>query len=835
MIHECATLIKHFFIHSLYHLKSKGLFLIEHHLSSSYNFPLVILSIAVAIFAAGVALDISSRLKYAKHASRLSWVAAGAFSLGLGIWAMHFIGMLAFHLNDDVTYHLGIVLLSIVPAVVASGLAFWIISHPETRPIQLVFGAFLISVGVVSMHYIGMEAMQMNAILTYDPVMWIASAIVAFVASLVGLYILFYIPNVSRFHWRRLVSSVLIGVAVSGMHYVGMGAARFTPMEGVAKPVSGYAVDSTLLAYVIAASVMTLFILMYISLRTASQLEAQSEELEMKFESIIESASDAIIVADHTRVILQWNQGATDLFGYTYEEMVGQSIVAIIPERFREAHERGMRRYEATGEKRVIGQTVELIGLRKDGVEVPIEMSLGTWKTDKGIFFSSIIRDISERKRIEAQINDLVYLDPLTGLPNRRLFSDRLDALLGQSQSEQFALYYIDLDNFKVINDRFGHSIGDQFLKQVTTRIQSTIQKTDTLARLGGDEFIILSPDTKSNLAAHRAQELINVLHPPFELENEEVFTGASIGISLHPSDGDTAEELIKNADIAMYRAKADGKNGYQFFTNELNESVSRRSNLSMALRKGVGRGEFTVHYQPQIQLETETLIGMEALVRWQHPDLGMISPGEFIPIAEETGSIHRLGEFVLNEACRQNKAWQDAGIPPFRVAVNISAVQFAQKDLPEVVSRALAASNLDAQYLELELTESVIQSADRAIETMHELVALGVHLSIDDFGTGYSSLSYLKLFPIDTLKIDQHFTKNIESDEKDAALVKTIIRMAHELDLNVIAEGVETENQVAFLKAESCNQAQGYFYNRPLPAEEIEVFFQQYKKASSS
>lgn len=597
----------------------------------------------------------------------------------------------------------------------------------------------------------------------------------------------------------------------------------------------GYAVDRTLLIYVTIISILTLFALVYTSLKTASQLEAQSEELELKFESIIESASDAIIVADHNRTILQWNHSATDLFGYTSKEVIGQSMTAIIPERFQDDHERGMRRYESTGEKRVIGQTVELIGLRKDGLEVPIEMSLGMWKTDKGTFFSSIIRDISERKRIEAQINDLVYLDPLTGLPNRRLFNDRLNALLERTQQESFALYYIDLDNFKVINDRFGHSIGDQFLKHVTTRIQSIILKSDTLARLGGDEFIILSPHTTSNLAAHRAQELINVLQPPFELENEEVFTGASVGISLHPSDGHTADELIKNADIAMYRAKADGKNGYQFFTHELNESVSRRSSLSMALRKGVGRGEFTVHYQPQIQLESETVIGMEALVRWHHPELGMISPGEFIPIAEETGSIHRLGEFVLNEACRQNKAWQDAGIPPFRVAVNISAVQFAQKDLAEVVSRALAASGLEAEYLELELTESVIQSADRAIETMNELVALGVHLSIDDFGTGYSSLSYLKLFPIDTLKIDQHFTKNIESDEKDAALVKTIIRMAHELDLNVIAEGVETAHQVAFLKAESCNQAQGYFYNRPMPAEDIEVFFQQLDKTSSS
>ena len=346
------------------------------------------------------------------------------------------------------------------------------------------------------------------------------------------------------------------------------------------------------------------------------------------------------------------------------------------------------------------------------------------------------------------------------------------------------------------------------------------------------DEFVILSPNTGSNLAAHRAQQITNALNQPFLLESEDVFTSLSIGISLYPSDGRTADDLLKNADIAMYRAKEDGKNGFQFFTTEMNESVARKSQLAMALRKGIGRGEFAIHYQPQVHLETETLIGVEALVRWTHPELGMISPAEFIPIAEETGSIHRLGEYVLNEACRQNKAWQDAGVEPFRVAVNISALQFAQKDLPDIVSRALEASGLAPEYLELELTETVIQSAQSAIETMEELVALGVHLSIDDFGTGYSSLSYLKLFPIDTLKIDQHFTKNIETDSKDAALVKTIIRMAHELGLNVIAEGVETKAQVAFLKAEDCNQAQGYYYNKPMPAEELDSFLYPYKKS---
>ncbi|WP_445002540.1 EAL domain-containing protein [Exiguobacterium alkaliphilum] len=769
-------------------------------------------------------------MKYAEHVSRLRWISAGAVSLGLGIWAMHFIGMLAFHVDTAVTYHLGIVIASIIPAIVSCGFAFYIISQQTAGFRDLVVGAIFISIGIISMHYVGMEAMQMGATISYDPLMWALSALVAFVASLVGLYLLFSLPDVSRFHWRKIVSAVLIGFAVSGMHYIGMSAAVFTPVASP-EPLTGFSMDSNLLAYWISGSLMTLFLLLLLSVKNEKQLELQSKESETKFQSVIESATDAIIVADAERNIVQWNHGAEKLFGYRASEAIDASITIIIPERFRDAHEAGMKRYNATREANVIGRTVELVGLRKDGSEFPIEMSLGTWDTEKGLFFSSIIRDISERKQVESRINDLVYLDTLTGLPNRRLFNDRLDALLSQDDVT-FSLFYIDLDNFKVINDRFGHSLGDVFLRQVTDRLLSTIGKTDTLARLGGDEFIILAPSTGSNFAAHRAQHITNALNQPFTLEGEEVFTSMSVGISLYPSDGQTADDLLKNADIAMYRAKEDGKNGFQFFTKEMNELVARKSRLAMALRKGISRGEFSVYYQPQVNLATEELIGVEALVRWTHPEIGVISPGEFIPIAEETGSIHRLGEFVLNEACRQNKAWQDAGVDPFRVAVNISALQFAQKDLPLVVERALESSGLEPEYLELELTETVIQSAKSAIETMQALVELGVHLSIDDFGTGYSSLSYLKLFPIDTLKIDQHFTKNIETDAKDAALVKTIIRMAHELGLNVIAEGVETKAQAEFLKAEDCNQAQGYYYNKPMPAEELDSFLYRYKKS---
>ncbi len=802
---------------------------------SSYNLPLVALSILVAVFSASVALDISSRLKYAKNISHVRWITAGAVVLGLGIWSMHFIGMLAFNLTVDVSYHFGLVLLSIVPAIASSAIAFYLISKPSVAWRNLFAGALFISAGIVAMHYIGMDAMRMDGMISYDPFLWVLSALIAFAASFIGLALLFYIPNVPRFHWRKLAGAVLIGFAVSGMHYTGMAAADFSQMDhSAAGHVAPSSVNSTLLAYGIGGGMLMLFVLTLASIRTDRRLELQTVESEMKFQSVIESAKDAIIVADFQGAIVQWNQGAKGIFGYSQKEILGRNISVIMPDRFKEAHKKGMEAYRETRIPHVIGNTVELTGLRKNGEEFQLEMSVGTWETEKGIFFSSILRDITERKASEDKINDLVYLDPLTGLPNRRLFNDRLDSLLRQADERgfNFSLFYMDLDNFKMINDRFGHSVGDHFLQSVASRLEAQISPRDTLSRLGGDEFILLLPNTEYSKAADLAQKLIEALNVPFRFENEEIFTSLSIGISLFPSDGSDSETLIKNADIAMYQAKEHGKNGFQFFTPNMNETIDRKSRLATGLRKGLEHGEFTIHYQPQISLKNEQIIGVEALLRWNHPEWGSISPAEFIPIAEETGSITKIGEFVLEEACRQNKYWQDLGIAPFRVAVNISARQFAQKDLTEVVSTILQKTGLDPQYLELELTETIIQNADTAITTMEELAALGVHLSIDDFGTGYSSLSYLKLFPIDSLKIDQHFTRNIKSDSKDAALVKTIIRMAHDLELNVIAEGVETEEQLDFLKSEQCNQAQGYYFNRPLPAQEIEDIYYTIKPA---
>ncbi|WP_246320953.1 bifunctional diguanylate cyclase/phosphodiesterase [Paenibacillus germinis] len=798
-------------------------------LSNTYDFPLVLLSIIIAIVASFAALDLGIRIHKAKGYARYIWLSGGAFAMGMGIWSMHFIAMLAFHLSIPVTYNVMLVIVSIIPAIFSSGLALHIVSQPSMRKFQVITGALFIGIGIVSMHYIGMEAMVMEATITYNRFLWALSAIIAVVVSLVALLLLFLAKQNSSkpgFGWRKVGSALIMGVAISGMHFTGMSAATFKH-DHQHISLSGSSFDNTLLAYSIGIGMLIILGLVFISTFVENRFESQSLGSERKFRSVIESANDAIILADSKGTIISWNTGAQLIFGYQEKDVLGKKLQIIIPERYREAHQKGMERYLTTGKPHVIGKTVELQGLREDGSEFPIELSIADWVEDGNTYFSSIIRDITERKKTEEKINQMVYLDPLTGLPNRRLLNDRLTQALDQtSENKQIiGIMFIDLDRFKYINDTLGHAMGDRLLIEVAKRLRDCMGKMDTVSRQGGDEFIVLLPNTTSDEITKKAQNIVHLFTKSVVLSEHEMFVTPSIGISLYPSDGRDIETLIKNADTAMYRVKEQGKNNFQFYTPDMNEAVSQKMKLEMGLRKGLERGEFKVYYQPQIDVISGKVIGVEALIRWQHPEWGNISPEEFIPLAEETGLIIPIGEWVLYEACHQNKIWQDTGYPPLRIAVNISSRQFQQNNLVEMVSKTLKETELDPQYLELELTESIIQDSKYAITTMQKLKAMGIHLSIDDFGTGYSSLSYLKLFPIDSLKIDRSFTSNIFEDSKDAALVHTIIAMAHNLDLKVIAEGVETQEQLHFLQQRQCNEAQGYFFSRPVSGEELSIF----------
>jgi diguanylate cyclase (GGDEF)-like protein len=417
--------------------------------------------------------------------------------------------------------------------------------------------------------------------------------------------------------------------------------------------------------------------------------------------------------------------------------------------------------------------------------------------------------------------------DPLTGLPNRLLFGDRLTQRLAQArrQEQLLAVMFLDLDRFKLINDTLGHNVGDMLLRSVSKRLKGTLREIDTIARMGGDEFTIILPDiSTSEDATVVAGKVLHVLAEPVTVEGHELFVSASMGISLFPSDGSTAEALVRNADTAMYRAKEQGRNNYQVYTEALNAAAVKQVTLEHSLRRALQRNEFLLHYQPQVSIKTGKVLGTEALIRWRQPDLGLVSPAQFIPLAEETGLILPISEWVLSTACMQNKSWQDAGLPHMNVAVNISARQFEQDELTPMVKRALKASGLDPQYLDLELTESTLmQNPDMAVTILQKLKDMGVRVSIDDFGTGYSSLSYLKRFPIDAVKIDQSFVRDITTNPDDAAIAGAVVAMAHSLKLKVIAEGVETLDQLEFLRGLRCDEMQGYFVSPPVPAEDLQ------------
>jgi len=446
----------------------------------------------------------------------------------------------------------------------------------------------------------------------------------------------------------------------------------------------------------------------------------------------------------------------------------------------------------------------------------------------RALFGIGTIQDITERKLAEERIQYLVNFDALTGLPNRIQLEDRIKYALelAKRRNEHLALMSVDLDRFKDINDTLGHSIGDALLIQLAKRLRSSLREEDTVSRLGGDEFTVMSPGVDATGAMHVAKKLLDVISAPYQIEQYELAVTASIGIALYPEDGADMETLTRNVDTAMYRAKQDDHNSYRFFTAEMQVRSARNLQLANALYHALDGTQLQVVYQPQLSMHAGSVIGAEALLRWQHPELGMISPAEFIPVAEDSGMIRQIGEWVLRQSVRQAKTWMEKGISPLIMAVNLSAIQFRQPDLPDMVSRILDEEGLPPEYLELELTEgAAMHDPQSAIIMINNLHDRGIRMSVDDFGTGYSSLSYLKRFKVYKLKIDQSFVRDISTDPEDKAIVGAIISMAKSLGLKTIAEGVETEGQLAFLREQGCDEVQGYYYSRPLPAEQFEGF----------
>ena len=558
-----------------------------------------------------------------------------------------------------------------------------------------------------------------------------------------------------------------------------------------------------------------------------NEAEEARRDSEERLRGIVDVALQAIIAVDKQFRIVLFNPSAEKMFGCTASEAIGGSIERIIPERLHEVHRRHMNNFVHGAQSvRRMGESMEIIGVRADGVEFPVEASISRMTHAGEPLYSVILSDITLRKNRDEQLKFLANYDQLTSLPNRSLFIQRLERALIHAQrfNRGLAVLFMDLDRFKKINDTLGHDAGDEVLKEVAKRLMDCTREVDTVARLGGDEFVMLIEQmTDARQAESVGQKLIQAMGEPLLLGGHECSVTASVGISTYPADGKDAAVLLKNADIAMYRAKELGKNNVQFYAPAMNSHSMQRLVLESGLRRALQREEFLLHYQPKVNISSGRVTSMEALVRWNRPDSGMISPAEFIPLAEETGLIVPIGEWVLNAACEYTRHCYDTGTRPLRVAVNLSARQFAKSTLVSDVARILDKSGLASENLELEITESMVMgNPEQAIQTLRQLKSMGISISIDDFGTGYSSLGYLKRFPLDHIKIDRSFIKDIPEDSDDATITRTIIAMAHNLRLKVIAEGVETEAQFKFLLEHGCDEMQGYYFSRPLPGSEF-------------
>lgn len=551
-----------------------------------------------------------------------------------------------------------------------------------------------------------------------------------------------------------------------------------------------------------------------------------------KLEAFFESSIDAVVQMDFDGYITGWNQQAEKIFGWSAEEILDQTIgQTIIPERYRDAHNKGMKKFLKTGETSVLNTLIEIHALHRDGYEFPVELSISVIDSADLQEFNAYIRDISERKHAETVIWNQANFDSLTSLPNRNLFLQKLEHEIRSCDRSNLslALLYIDLDRFKDVNDTLGHDMGDLLLIEISSRLKKTLREIDTVSRLSGDEFTVILGQIDDPLSVQPlCQQLLDELARPYQLDNEKVFLTASIGVTFYPQDSKDIDVLQRNGDQAMYAAKGNGRNSFHFFTPELQERAIRKRKMIKDLREAMQQQQFEIYYQPIIDMKTEGLTKAEALLRWHHPESGMVSPSVFIPIAEETGLISDIGNWVFYSAVEQANRWRDQFNIDFQVSINTSPLQWIDEAaaMNQWFSH-LQQIGISGQAITVEITEGLLMDAnDKITNRLLDFRDAEVQVSIDDFGTGYSSLSYLKQFDIDYLKIDQSFVRNLDQDKNDLALCEAIIVMAHKLGIKVIAEGVETETQNQLLKDFGCDYGQGYLYSKPVPASDFEALF---------
>ena len=771
---------------------------------NQHDFRLVVLAAVICSLASFTAVNLLHHVNRTQGHMRPVWLCVAATATGFGIWATHFIAMLAYSPGLPSGYNVALTIVSLVAAIALTGLGLATSLSTNVRGARWLGGA-IVGGGIAVMHYTGMAAFEIAGRVQWDPVLVAVSiglgTLIGACALPVGLR--------DRSVKSMILGGLLLTVAICSHHFTAMGAAALIPDPTIV--VSKTAIPTAWLAVLVSVAALTILLLTFAGLALDIRDRRHAEREADRMRGLANAAFEGLLVCDGN-VIATVNASLVALVGRSEEQLVGSDLATILPD---DAARLRLDDKHNTAFETVL-QGANGATIMVDVISRPISFANRPHK-------AIAVRDLRDRKKAERDIHFLAHHDPLTGLANRNTFNQKLDDLIeahrsgGLHDGSHLAVLCLDLDRFKEVNDLFGHAAGDQLLQTVGRCISKMLRNNQIIARLGGDEFAILAPGLSDPMQAGRiAESVLDALR----IENENSLTAAalistSIGIAIFPADALDRTSLLSHADTALYRAKAEGRGTYRFFETTMGEQVRDRRRIEHDLRYAISRRELSLVYQPQARVGDQQVVGFEALLRWNNAERGMIPPGVFIPIAEDCGLILQIGEWVLREACREAARWSQ----PLIVAINVSPIQLHSTHFAQLVHETLFQTGLPPRRLELEITETaLIRDLNRALSTLRQLKSLGVRIAMDDFGTGYSSLSNLRAFPFDKIKIDASFIRSVNESEQAAAIVRAVLGLGRGLELSVLAEGVETAEELAFLNAEACNEVQGYFLGRPQP-----------------
>ncbi|GMA56914.1 diguanylate cyclase/phosphodiesterase [Alicyclobacillus sacchari] len=791
-----------------------------HIVPQHYHFRLVILSYIVASLASYAALDLGRRVVETRGSTQTWWMISGGAVMGIGIWSMHFIAMLALVLPVAMTYNWAIVALSLAFAMLGPIIALFVVARLHRLRFKFGFGAIFMGAGIVGMHYTGMAAMRLTGSFSYRPALFALSCVIAVGASFVALTLAFAFARADG--WRayaiKVICALVMGVAVAGMHYTGMWATIFRVPQVM--PHMNMSTHGPLAIVVGIFGVMVLLLAIATSVLDR-RLEADRiriQSADERFRSLYMHHSDAIFTFDTKGNCLDMNPQARRLIGALAASVDAQAMLSMIEEGDRTEvvgdYHRATKGETTHSEFSLHGPNEQTLVV--SAIQIPILVDAEV----TGVFV--IARDVTRERAVADQINHMAFHDALTQLPNRRLFEVQVDRFIATADGNaEMHILFVDLDRFKSVNDTLGHEFGDKLLQHVAWLIQEIVGNPGFVARMGGDEFTITLFNQPLQAAVAIADALIERLHRPLLIDDRSIYMTASLGLASYPQHGCTRDMLLRHADLAMYAAKSSGRGTYHVFEEATAATAMARLELEQELREAAENGLFQLVYQPKVSVSSGETVGVEALIRWTRRSGEQVSPAEFIPIAEETGLIVPIGEWCLRTAARQAKGWLEAGTPR-KIAVNLSPHQVMNERFLGIISGILEETDLPPQYLEVEITESAMMDAEIANRFLSGCRALGIEVSLDDFGTGYSSLSRLTKLPLNLVKIDRSFTQHVSTQEKARALVRSIIDIAHNLGMRCLAEGVETQEQLAVIQSLGCDEAQGFLFSHPVPPDAL-------------